>query len=120
MNENRRSKNRNGIARTSKMMMMTPMMIESLTEVESSVVCLGIGLKYKKISPQSQHSGKKNGGNSVRRVVPHRCSCSGYFVSRISGNPSFPPTMITFVFGEFASFSVASIPFHVNNCELSP
>ena len=36
-----------------------------------------------------------------------------YFVSRMTGRPSFPaPTMMTFVFGDCASFSVASTPFH--------
>ena len=36
-----------------------------------------------------------------------------HFVSSITGNPSFPdPMIMTFVFGEFASFSVASTPFH--------
>lgn len=39
-----------------------------------------------------------------------------YFVSSISGKPSFPAPMITiFALVDVANFSVASIPFHLSN-----
>ena len=45
-------------------------------------------------------------------------SCS---LPRITGNPFLPaPIITTFVFFEFASFSVASIPFHLSNGSLRP
>jgi hypothetical protein len=44
-----------------------------------------------------------------------------YFVSRMSGKPSLPAQITTiFAFREFASFSVASIPFHRSNWSLIP